>query len=212
VIRISVKSHSLCPGTKIEINTRNRSVPVFRLPTAAFYRFVSLAYVYPSSRLWRTTDATRRKYAISDSRARQRRPRCELSAVNLLCSVPTAMNHYPLLRNTLRTPPVFISVPERNRQKRAWNSGGIHFHACADKQSATNYGRAHANAHLRLRVCRAIPKHFRGSEYPPWSFIRRFIAHVLGAPHTNPLTGTNFGAYDSEASCMPYECTFNLPV
>lgn len=42
----------------------------------------------------------------------------------------------------------------------------------------------------------------------PWSFIRRFIARVLGASHTNPLTDTNFGAYDSEATV----CRMSAPV
>ncbi|TGZ32355.1 hypothetical protein DBV15_07208 [Temnothorax longispinosus] len=46
----------------------------------------------------------------------------------------------------------------------------------------------------------------------PWSFIRRFIARVLGAFHTNPLTGTNFGAYDSEATACRMSASVQSPV
>lgn len=46
----------------------------------------------------------------------------------------------------------------------------------------------------------------------PWSFIRRFIARVLGAFHTNPLTGTNFGAYDSEATACRMSAFVQSPI
>lgn len=46
---------------------------------------------------------------IELARTRQRRPLRGSPTVNFLCPVPTAMNHYPLLRNTSRTPPpVFL--------------------------------------------------------------------------------------------------------
>ncbi|EGI62133.1 hypothetical protein G5I_09538 [Acromyrmex echinatior] len=46
----------------------------------------------------------------------------------------------------------------------------------------------------------------------PWGFIRRFIARVLGAFHINPLTGTNFGAYDSEATACRMSASVQSPV
>lgn len=46
----------------------------------------------------------------------------------------------------------------------------------------------------------------------PWSFIRRFIARVLGAFRTNPLTSTNFGAYDSEATACHMNASVQSPV
>jgi len=124
-------------------------------------------------------------------------------AINLLCSVPA--QHEPLSVITkyfTYSLDVFINIPP----KRARNTVAYVSRMC-DPTLPMNYERECKCIHPSPSP--AILKH---SSVGPWGFIRRFIARVLGAFHTNPLTGTNFGAYDSEATACRMSASVQSPV
>lgn len=150
--------------------------------TMAFYRVIGCMFILPMrSWLCMTNASMHIEFAVN----KERHCTSPSAAINFLYSgASPTIRYYEILY--ISSLDVFLLASYQNEQEIPRHT----FHACATPTIPKNYKRECKCIVLRLRP--AISKYFGRS---PWSFIRRFIARVLGAFHTNPLTGTRISEH-----------------